>query len=285
VRDEVLGHQVQLGVYRPDELDERSTAAVRRRQARALAAANKAAAALMKVVFGCEHDGCAALDLFKREQRDEMLRIDGDVVSETVAPKRPRGRPKKSEAPAPTKTQYRLHIRVDSDEDAVKTAVERENCFVVLHTGMEPITARALLEQYKGQVVVEKRFPFLKDPAWAEVFFLKTPSRVEALGYVLLLALLVWSVWERRVRANLERSGEPPIRDTPGGLKTKPTAMVCRHILTGIKAVRVRNDQGWTPWQPAAPFNAEQMRVIRFSAPVPVKRLRSPGPAALPGGP
>jgi hypothetical protein len=75
------------------------------------------------MVFGCEHDGRAALDTFKREQRDEMLRIDGDVVTETVAPKRPRGRPKKSEAPAPTKTQYRLRIRIEGDEEAVKTAV------------------------------------------------------------------------------------------------------------------------------------------------------------------
>lgn len=269
LREEVLGHQVQLGVYRPEQIDERSTKTVHRRQKRALIDASKAASIVMKNVYGCDVDGRAALEIFKRENSQELLHIDGEVVVENVLAKRPRGRPKKDAVVVPGHTQYRLRFKIEGDDASTQTAIQRENCFVLLHTGAEPISARALLEAYKGQAVVEKRFPFLKDPAWAEVFFLKTPSRVEALGYVLLLALLVWTVWERRVRLNLAQSGEPPIRDTTKMLKPKPTATVCRHILHGIKAVRVNTQDGWTPWQPANPFNAEQLRVIRFSTPVP----------------
>ena len=66
-----------------------------------------------------------------------------------------------------------------------------------------------------------------------------TPHRLEALGYVLLLALLVWCVWERRVRANLKASGEPPLIDTTKMAKKNPTAKVCRHIASRSR-VRLR---------------------------------------------
>jgi transposase len=93
LREEVLGRPVQLGVFRPEKLDERATAPVLRRQARALAAARKAAAVLMKKTFGCAHDAREALSSFERAYEDELLRIKGDVIVETIVAKRPRGRP------------------------------------------------------------------------------------------------------------------------------------------------------------------------------------------------
>ena len=133
---------------------------------------------------------------------------------------------------------------------------------MLIHTGTKPITAKEMLAAYKGQSVVEKRFPFLKDPAWADVFFAKFPRRVEALGYVLLLALLLWSVWERRVRANLAASGEPAVVDTTGMPKKNPTATVCRHIMASLKLSR-RDEK--SPWELLAPLTTEQRRVARFS--------------------
>jgi len=140
-----------------------------------------------------------------------------------------------------------------------------ESCFVVLSTRESASSSRELLADYKGQIVVETRFPFLKNPAWADVFFVKKPHRLEALGYVMLMALLLWCVWERRVRANHKTSGEKPIIDVTGDAKASPTAMVCRHILRGIKLCRVVFADGATPWRLAAPLTAEQERVFRFS--------------------
>ena len=84
-----------------------------------------------------------------------------------------------------------------------------------------------------------RTFLELKDPAWADVFFLKLPHRVEALGYVLLLALLVWSIWERRIRKNLSATPERRFKDWNGMVRKNPTAMVCVHMLSGLKVVRV----------------------------------------------
>jgi hypothetical protein len=136
---------------------------------------------------------------------------------------------------------------------------------VLVHAGKEPISAEELLRIYKGQSVVRTRFPFLKDPSWADVFFLKLPHRVEALGYVFLLALLVWSIWERRVRANLRESSDGPFRDWNRTVRKNPTAMVCLHMLRGTKAVRVMTAEGWSPWELGGQLKPEQERVLRLS--------------------
>jgi transposase len=63
--------------------------------------------------------------------------------------------------------------------------------------------AERVLREYKEQQAVERRFPVLKDPKRVGPVFLDRPERVEALGYVLLMALLVYSLIERRARKAL----------------------------------------------------------------------------------
>lgn len=267
---ELMGHKVTLGVYRPSPANERTRGAVLARRAKERAAAEKAAKALMTTSFACEPDARAALDEYLHAHVrgpvvDRMLRVEGEIVEEEVAAKRGRGRPPKGEsAPAPTR-EYRVRVAIGEDDDVTEAVIARESCFVLVHTGSEPITAKELLGIYKGQSVVEARFPFLKDPSWADVFFVKTPHRVEALGYVLLLSLLLWSVWERRVRLNLAASGERPIVDVTGVKKPRPTAMVCVHVLRGIKVMRAWQGDDWSPWQLVSALKPEQQRVMRFS--------------------
>lgn len=266
---QLFGRPVQLGVYRAMPASERTRDAVLRRREKTLKAARRAAAKLMARRFCCERDARVAIEAFEVEHlqvthADRLISVTTDVIEEKVPGTRPRGRPRK-DSEQPSSTEYSIVLAIEPDEVNMEAIVKRESCFVLVHTGTEPISARDMMSAYKGQVVVEKRFPFLKDPAWAEVFFLKTPHRVEALGHVLLLALLLWSVWERRVRANLKHSGEKPLVDTTGMKKANPTAAVCRHILGGIKVMRLRDGDTYTPWQLASPLNAEQQRVVRFS--------------------
>ena len=72
-------------------------------------------------------------------------------------------------------------------------------------TAREQADARELLLEYKQQGSIERRFAFMKDPEVVDSFFVKKPERVEALGYVLLMVCLLFSVLERRVR----RTGRP----------------------------------------------------------------------------
>jgi transposase len=174
--------------------------------------------------------------------------------------------PKSTERPA---KQVTLLIAVEKDLEALKKAQEEAGCFVIVNTAAHDLGCRKLLELYKGQSAAEMRFPFLKSPEWADVFFVKHPERVEALGYVFMIGLLVWSLWERRVRSNLRDSGEPPIKDTTGFKKANPTAAVCVHVMRGLKLIRLRRGEDTGEWQLAEPLSEEQARVVRFSATTP----------------
>ncbi len=67
---------------------------------------------------------------------------------------------------------------------------------------------------------------------------IKKQSRVEALGYVLLMALLIAMLLQRRVRENLAKE-ETPL-EIPGKVKTlKPTARMILDVLDTIKVQRV----------------------------------------------
>ena len=92
--------------------------------------------------------------------------------------------------------------------------------------------AAALLREYKGQTSVEQRFHFLKDPAFVDAVFLKKPERIEALGFVMLLALLVFRCIERRVRQSPE-----PLPTTYRGAVRRPTGQLIVHVCRGIQVL------------------------------------------------
>ena len=261
----ILGHAMQGAVYRSSEPQARAEKSVRRRQTRALEEARAEAKRLMKASYACEADAAQAKKQFEDAWAEAPLQIKGVVERHRLEGRyAQRGRPVAgSERPV---TEYvGVRIEVEVDEGRVEQAIRDESCFVLVHLGKEPVSARELLEVYKGQSVVETRFPFLKDAKIADLFFVKKAERVEALGYVLLIALLLWTVWERRVRRALDASGEMPLRDVTGMKKARPTAMVCRHILHGLRVARSIAQGVAGPWQPIGQPAPEQARVIRFT--------------------
>jgi transposase len=99
---------------------------------------------------------------------------------------------------------------------------EEAGCFVLLTNvptaGDLAHSARDILPGYKDQHGTEQNDGFLKDPVMVNSLFLKQPERIEALGLVLLLALLLWRVMERAMRRYVDT------RHTPlTGWDKKPT--------------------------------------------------------------
>jgi transposase len=82
--------------------------------------------------------------------------------------------------------------------------VPETGCFVLLTTvppeGEMTHSASETLRAYKEQHGVEQNFAFLKDPIMVNSLFLKKPARIEALGLILWLALLLWRLVERALR-------------------------------------------------------------------------------------
>jgi transposase len=96
-----------------------------------------------------------------------------------------------------------------------------------------------VLAGYKAQAKAEGGFRFLKDPLFfVTALFVKKPSRIQGLLMVMTLALLVYSVAQRRLRQALARQNDtlPNHIHQP---TSRPTLRWVFQMLEGIHCVRV----------------------------------------------
>jgi transposase len=91
---------------------------------------------------------------------------------------------------------------------------------------------------YKSQIGIEKNFSFLKDPVIVNSIFLKKAERIEVLGLVLLVSLLIWRLMERSMRQYVEAEG----CTLPGWVRRrtkKPTAFMMTTKFASIMLVTI----------------------------------------------
>ncbi len=80
-----------------------------------------------------------------------------------------------------------------------------------------------ILIKYKEQQAPERSFAFLKDPLFfADSIFLKSPQRVETMGMLMGLCLLVYSLGQRELRRRL-RESKTGLKNQLGKLTKTPT--------------------------------------------------------------
>ena len=97
---------------------------------------------------------------------------------------------------------WQIQAQVRSDDETLEHAKPVKAC-LVLGTNIDASEWRnaEVIAAYKGQSQVEGGFRFLKDPLlFVSSLFVKKPNRIEGLLMVMTLALLVYSVAQRRLR-------------------------------------------------------------------------------------
>jgi transposase len=120
-----------------------------------------------------------------------------------------------------------LQATITPDEVRFQEARRRASRFVLATTlpsewRGETMDGTAILGLYKGQIHIEMNFSFLKDPVYTDEIHLKKPVRVKVLGYLFLLALTVYRVFQRRIRQHITE--RKPMRGSGGRILRKPTA-------------------------------------------------------------
>jgi transposase len=113
-------------------------------------------------------------------------------------------------------------------------------CFVLgTNIGTSELSDAEVIAAYKGQSSVEGGCRFLKDPLFfVSSLFVKKPSRIEGLLMVMTLALLVYSVAQRRMRQQLARQDET-VPNQINQPTMAPTLRWVFQLLEGIHCVRV----------------------------------------------
>lgn len=189
--------------------------------------------------FMCREDAEGQERAFLKRYAEVVHTVEWEVVEEQVRDKWPPGRPRRDAQPT-YHTDYWLRMTVGPRKEAeVRRERQRRSAFVLITTmPVQHPNARELLLEHKFQGSIERRFAFMKDPgSWSRSSLpIKKPERVEALGYVLLMVCLRFSVLERRVR----QTGEPLPTLSHGALPN-PTGL---EILRNLSASVIEKDDG-----------------------------------------
>ena len=90
----------------------------------------------------------------------------------------------------------------------------------------------------KAQQGLEQNDGFLPDPLIVNSLFLQKPERIEALGLVLLLALLLWRLVERTLRVHVETTGIP-LTGWDKKATQKPTAFMMMTKCAAVMVIKV----------------------------------------------
>jgi transposase len=149
------------------------------------------------------------------------------------------GRPSLTQPRRVKALRYGLQVTLHKRSEVIARKTQETGCFVLLTNvptaGEMAHSAGEVLRAYKEQHGIEQNYGFLKDPLIVNSLFLKKPERIEALGLVLLLALLLWRLVERTLRVHVETTGTP-LTGWDKKATQKPTAFM---MMTKFAAVMV----------------------------------------------
>lgn len=210
-QENLHGLRYRFVVVHSSKADKRKEKAVERRLEKTEKGLNDALKRLHAREFACEPDAHEAWREFLRQTRDECFCFAYQV--EKVLRKKKRthpGRPPRDTQPE-FEEFYKAKAEICRNEAAIKDLKDKASCYVLLtnHFDADAWPGVAVLREYKSQIGVEQQFAFIKDPRVVGPVFLKSPERVNALAYVFLMALLVYSIIQRRARLALRDETEP----------------------------------------------------------------------------
>jgi transposase len=184
-----------------------------------------------KIDYACLPDAQAAA------ARIEPARFHELTLSIREKPQYQRGRPRADGTRKLKSMRYDVELGFAPHLPAIERLRREAGCFVLisntLSEGSESVSARELLTIYKDQHMVERNFGFLKDPVFVNALLLKSPRRIEALGLVLILALMIWRLMERTMRLNLAAS-KSTITGWEKRQTSRPTSLMMTTKFIGV---------------------------------------------------
>jgi transposase len=178
----------------------------------------KALTHLKNKEFACEADALTYASEWNKKY--PLLRLtDLSSQSQRRRASGMQGRPKKNESLTEV---WRVDAKLEVDTDSVAKEEARLGRFI-LASNDTALSGHAMLSIYKEQMHVERGFRFLKNKSFlVSETYLKKPQRIEALAFIMVVCLLIYSLLEHRLRQSLEKKGLT-IPNRLGKPTSKPT--------------------------------------------------------------
>jgi len=139
---------------------------------------------------------------------------------------------------------WQIKADLAPDPEKILHRKQHKACFVLgTRIPDTELTDEDVLAGYKGQSSVERGFRFLKDPLFfASSLFVTKPARIQGLLMVMTLALLVYSLAQRRARSQLENQ-EETLPNQIGLPTSTPTLRWIFQLLDGIHRVTLYTER------------------------------------------
>ena len=250
---ELYGRDYRAIVVHSSNHDKRRQKRIDRQLEKARQSAQDVLKKARREIFACEKDARAALEKLQKTFAGELWQIKGTIEKKNFyAPgKVARGAERKVR-----RVDFRLQLEAVENRDRIEFFRKRAGCFVLLSNAAKPSPsgaakdkdkdrrtwdARQCLQAYKEQHGVENNFSFLKEPLIVNDVFLKKPGRIDALGLVLLLSLLVWSLMQRCMRKSIEQQPDLRLRDLDDKPTKRPTSFIMVHKFLKVTVLKLGN--------------------------------------------
>lgn len=232
-----------------------------------------------KIEYACAPDAQAAvLRLPKGRFHERVGQVEEKPVYAT-------GRPKADGTRKIQRITYRLTFSLKPREQAIARARAEAGCFVLITNEPEEssggLSSKELLRAYHDQHSVEQNFGFLKDLVIVNALFLKSPRRIEALGLILVLALMIWRLMERTMRVSLKASESKVV-----GWNNRQTSRPTSFMMTTkfVSVIVIRTDERRFLAEPLDPIQERYLQILGLSEAVftnPSVSVRSEGEIRL----
>lgn len=258
---EFAGGRYEFVVVESKPLMEQKAKTVERMVAKEKAGLEKSLSRLGKESFATREEAEEAWRRYLEGITPEYHRLACRFAEVEVRLKRGRrGRPAKHEPPV---YERRWVIVPEIVLLAEKVAHEKALAGIfVLFSSAEGLSPSEVLKHYKGRSTIENRFAFLKDPRIVGPVYLKLPERIKALSYIMVLALLVYSLFERRVREGLKREGKP--YHVAGSYKTmRPQGKTLLEAFFAVSVLKIHGPAG-VEWKLPKKVNEKAQRIVRL---------------------
>jgi transposase len=211
--------------------------------------------------FFCLADAEAAAD--KLRQHSGLHTIQTQIIEKPIYG---RGRPVAGKVRVPKALHYQIDWRIVANPDTLDPLRQEAGCFVLISSLDSPAEreqwrAGQLLSLYKEQNGIEKNFSFLKDPMIVNSIFLKKPERIEVLGLILLISLLIWRLIERSMRQFIERT-DSELTGWKGRPTQKPTSFMLTTKFSSVLVAKVGNQRQLA--RPLKPIHLQYLKALNL---------------------
>ncbi|MEY3404433.1 MAG: hypothetical protein RLZZ86_4055 [Cyanobacteriota bacterium] len=187
--------------------------------------------------FACEADAMKALSKLSKQFKYHQIK---EILVTQV---------KSKTKDSPQEISYQISATVSQDESKINTEMVSAGRFIIATNVLDSkeLSNDSMLSEYKAQQSCERGFAFLKDPLFfADSIFLKSPERIESLGMIMGLCLLVYTLAQRQIRNALFNS-KSTIKNQLGKATDRPTL---RWIFQCFQCIHLYNNEkhvsNWT---------------------------------------